>query len=153
MDKPKISWFAKLAKEEKYSGGNELFMGSSTPDNDLEVDVQLWNNRWGEVAVEKLEDFQIVASFADYEDASLLSCLSAKYNNQQIPVTVDQVAKRAMLMFPITLNLSGEPNNGSSVDNTCLKNFLSFRIVFKHPEDGHLKESDLKSLRLEITRG
>ena len=153
MDKPKISWYAKLAKEEKYSGGSELFVGSNTPDSMLEVDVQVWNNRWGEVEVEDLKDFQIVASFADYEDSSLLSCLSAKYNNQPISISVDSVAKRALFVFPVSLSLSGSVNNGSSIDKTCLKNFLSFRIGFKHPEDGHLKESDLKSLRLEITRG
>ncbi len=153
MDKPNISWFAKLSKEEKFSGGSELLVGSNTPDGTLEVDVQLWNNRWGESAVEELKDFQIVAYFADYEDSALLSCLSAKYNNQNINVTVDQVAKRAMLIFPMALSLSGEANNGSSTDNTCLKNFLPFTIVFKHPNGGHLKENDLKSLRLEITHG
>lgn len=153
MDKPKISWYAKLAKEEKFSGGNELFVGSNTPDDTLEVDIQLWNNRWGEVEVAELNDFQIAASFADYEDSSLLSCLSVKYNNQPINITVDPVARRALFIFPIPLSLSGSINNGSSIDKSCLKNFLSFRIEFKHPENGHLKESDLKSLRLEITRG
>lgn len=153
MDKPKITWYAKLAKEDKFNGGDNLFVGSNTPNNDLEINVQLWNNRWGETAVEDLEDFQIVMFFADYEDSALLPCLSAKYNNQQIDVEVDTVAKRAMLMFPITMALSGEANNGSSTDNTCLKNFLPFTIMFKHPGGKHLKENDLKSLRLEITRG
>jgi len=153
MDKPKISWYAKLAKEDKFNGGDNLFVGSNTPDSTLEVNVQLWNNRWGETAVESLEDFRIVAYFADYEDSVLLSCLSATYNNQEIGIEVDQVARRAMLIFPVTLALSGNANNGSSTDDTCLKNFLAFTIMFEHPSDGHLKENDLKSLRLEITRG
>lgn len=153
MEKPKITWYAKLAKEEKYNSGTELFVGQNTPDRPLEINVQLWNNRWGETAVEELKDFQVIAYFADYEDAALLPCLSAKYNKQAIDISVDPVARRAMLLFPITLSLSGKANNGSSIDNSCLENFLSFTIVFKHPNGGHLKENDLKSLRLEITRG
>ena len=153
MDKPKISWYAKLAKEDKFNSGDNLFVGSNTPGKTLEVNVQLWNNRWGETAVEDLKDFRIVVYFADYEDAALLPCLSATYNNQQIVVEVDQLARRAMLIFPKAITLSGEANNGSSIDNTCLRNFLPFTIMFKHPGNGHLKENDLKSLRLEITRG
>lgn len=153
MDKPKITWYAKLAKETKFNSGDNLFVGSNAPGTELEVNVQLWNNRWGETAVEDLADFQIVMYFADYEDSALLPFLSAKYNNQQIKVNVDSVAKRAMLIFPQTPVLSGEANNGSSIDNSCLKNFLSFTIVFKQPGEKHLKENDLKSLRLEITRG
>lgn len=153
MDNPKITWYAKLAEESKFNGGDTLFVGSNTPDNTLEVDVQLWNNRWGETAVEDLKDFRIIAYFADYEDSILLPYLSVKYNSQKIGFEVDSIAKRGMMIFPTTITLSGAANNGSSTDKTCLKNFLAFTISFEHPEGAHLKENDLKSLRLEITRG
>lgn len=153
MDKPQITWYAKLAEEEKFNGGDSLFVGSNTPGTKLEIEVQLWNNRWGTEAVEDLKDFQIAMYFADYEDASLLPCLSVKYDHQLVEVRMDDVAKRATIVFPADLILSGAANNGSSIDKTCLENFVPFTIVFQPPDKAHLKESDLKSLRLEIARG
>lgn len=153
MDKPKISWYAKLSNEEKFNGGNNLFVGSNAPGNDLEINVQLWNNRWGDTAVEDLKDFNVVMYFADYEDSSLLPSLAAKQDGKKLDVSVDMTFRRAMLMFPTAPTLSGAANNGSSIDDTCLNNFLAFTIIFKSAEGRHLKENDLKSLRLEITRG
>ena len=68
MNLPQITWYAKLTSEENFKQTDLVYAGAITPNNYLTVDIQLWNNRWGESDVETLSDFNILMYFQDVED-------------------------------------------------------------------------------------
>ena len=46
MDEPKITWYAKLSSDVEFNQTNEIYAGTYTSDNEIKVNIQMWNNRW-----------------------------------------------------------------------------------------------------------
>ena len=145
MEQPKISWQIKKMSDSSYSTKTDYFAGIYTQSSSLELDIILWNNRYGIDAVEDLESFSISAVFQDLEDSSLLEYLTMKIDGNYITPTISKNA--AVFTVPDSVSISGSANDGSikAIDNyiyiTLTLNVLS---VYK------LKTNDYKTLSLDI---
>ena len=146
MDKPKISWYAKLLSDERYSVNPSFYAGKYSDEDPIVVDIQLWNNRWGTETVEDLTNYDICFFFDRIEDSALLNYCTIVYNeNTVIPFNV--TGQKAILELTSKPVLSGTKNNGSSADNT--DHFLQLRFIFSAIQE-RLKDNDLKSLYFEV---
>lgn len=146
MSKPKISWYAKLLSDERYSVNSHFYAGKYSDEDPIVVDIQLWNNRWGTETVEDLVNYDICFFFDRTEDSALLNYCTVVYNeNTVIPFNVS--GNKAVLEFSSKPKLSGVKNNGSSADNQ--DHFMQLRFLFSASQQ-RLKDNDLKSLYFEV---
>lgn len=143
---PKLSWYTKKLNDEKFSVDPQVYAGTYTDNDQIVMDIQLWNNRWGTETVDDLKNYDICFFFDKVEDSTLLSFITIMYKGNSVGYSIS--GRKAVLQFgedrPI---LSGTKNNGSSADNP--NNFLEFRFVFS-AEGQRLKDNDLKSLYFEV---
>lgn len=91
MDEPKITWYAKLSSDVEFNQTNEIYAGTYTSDNEIKVNIQMWNNRWGTVDVNSLTNFLINIYFDYIEDNSLFDYCSVVLNNSDILNIKNQV--------------------------------------------------------------
>jgi hypothetical protein len=146
MNKPKISWYAKRLSDEKYSVESRFYAGKYTDNDQIIVDIQLWNNRWGAETVEDLKNYDICLFFDRVEDSALLDMCTIIYNNSySVPYNIS--GRKAILEMETKPVIKGTKNNGSSADNP--NNFLQFRFIF-NGGGLRLKDNDLKSLYFEV---
>ena len=147
MQEPIITWYAKLTEDSQFRQTDEIYAGTYTPNNSIQVNLQIWNNRWGTIDVADLTDFTIHMYFNDVEDTSLFNYCTIVLNKSDI-LNLTKADNRCILEFPNEITLSGKKNNGTSKENA--NNYLNLDIVFQAPKDVKLKEKDLKSLFFEI---
>lgn len=146
MAKPKVSWYAKKLSDEKYSVDSRFYAGKYTDNDQIVIDIQLWNNRWGNETVDDLKDYDICFFFDRIEDSALLDMCNIIYNNMySVPFNVS--GRKAILSMEEKPVIKGTRNNGSSADNP--NNFLQFRFIFNGNGE-RLKDNDLKSLYFEV---
>lgn len=146
MASPKISWYAKLLSDERYSVEPRFYAGRYTDNNQIVVDIQLWNNRWGSTTVDDLKDYDICFFFDRVEDSSLLDMCTVVYDNAST-VSFSVSGRKAILQMDNKPVLKGTKNNGSSADNP--NNFMQLRFIFDANGE-RLKDNDLKSLYFEV---
>ena len=146
MASPKISWYAKLLSDERYSVEPRFYAGRYTDNNQIVVDIQLWNNRWGSTTVDDLNDYDICFFFDRVEDSSLLDMCTVVYDNAST-VSFSVSGRKAILQMDNKPVLKGTKNNGSSADNP--NNFMQLRFIFDANGE-RLKDNDLKSLYFEV---
>ena len=147
MQEPIITWYAKLTEDSQFRQTDEIYAGTYTPNNSIQVNLQIWNNRWGTIDVADLTDFTIHMYFNEVEDTSLFNYCTIVLNKSDI-LNLTKADNRRILEFPNEITLSGKKNNGTSKENA--NNYLNLDIVFQAPKDVKLKEKDLKSLFFEI---
>lgn len=146
MASPKISWYAKLLSDERYSVDHRFYAGKYTDNDQIVVDIQLWNNRWGSTTVNDLKDYDICFFFDRVEDSALLDMCTIVYNNANT-VSFNVSGRKAILQMDDKPVLKGTKNNGSSADNP--NNFMQLRFIFDASGE-RLKDNDLKSLYFEV---
>lgn len=147
MDEPKITWYAKLSSDMEFSQTNEIYAGTYTPDNEIKVNIQIWNNRWGTVDVNSLTNFLINIYFDYIEDNALFDYCSIVLNNSDI-LNIKKSGSIGVLEFPQIITLNGAKNDGTTENNP--NHYISLDFVFKTNNEIKLKENDLKSLFFEI---
>lgn len=145
MDKSALSWQIKTAEESDFYAASDEYIGTYTRKNGIDVHIRLWNNRLGSEAVEDLNNFSIKIAFQDKEDSILLQYLTVKYDEQVL--AMNSYSDYALIVFPTKISLSGSTNDGTSENKD---NYVEFELLFQAPNDVRLKESDLKSLYLEV---
>ena len=145
MDKSALSWQIKTAEESDFYAASDEYIGTYTRKNGIDVRIRLWNNRLGSEAVEDLDNFSIKIAFQDKEDSVLLQYLTVKYEEQIL--AMNSYSDYALIVFPTKISLSGSTNDGTSENRD---NYVEFELLFQAPNDVRLKESDLKSLYLEV---
>lgn len=146
MATPKLTWYAKKITDEKYSVDQRFYAGKYTDNNQIVVDIQLWNNRWGTETVDDLINYDVCFFFDRVEDSALLDMCTIVYNSAvSIPFSVS--GSKAILQFPDKPTIKGTKNNGSSADNP--NNYIQLRFVFNASGE-RLKDNDLKSLYFEV---
>lgn len=146
MEDPKITWYAKLNKETQYEETNDYYAGSYTPGHAIDVDIQIWNNRFGLNDVATLSDFYIVVSFDRVEDSSLFDYCTIVLNDANI-LPLKKNGKKAILELPDTVKLSGTKNDGTLDSNT--DHYMNLEFQFD-AEGAKLKENDLKDMYFQI---
>lgn len=141
MDKPLISWYIK--EDEDYIQDNEYYLGSYSSEEDIIINVQVWNNRYGNSDVENIEEGRLAVYFDTIEDSSLLQYCSVSINNgEYITPTID--INRAIVTIG---DLYGNYNNGLE-DSSNENNFKNLKIKFsKLPTN---LKNGLKNLFLDI---
>lgn len=147
MKDSQITWYAKLNTDKEYTQSNSLYAGTYTQDNNIQVNMQIWNNRWGTEDVKDLTNFIINIYFENVEDSALFDYCSITLNNSDV-LSINKSASIATLEMPADLSISGKHNDGTEKNNP--KNYINLDFVFSAPTDIKLKENDLKSLYFEI---
>lgn len=146
MKDSQITWYAKLSTDKEYTQSNSLYAGTYTQDNNIQVNMQIWNNRWGTEDVKDLTNFIINIYFENVEDSALFDYCSITLNNTDV-LTINKSANIATLEIPADATISGKHNDGTIKNNN---NYIRLDFVFSAPQDIKLKENDLKSLYFEI---
>lgn len=147
MKNAKITWYTKLKENDEYNQSNDIYAGSYTKDSNIQVYMQVWNNRWGVEDVSSLNNFNINMYFENEEDYALLDYCTVILNNSEI-LTLNKTNKIGVLVFPDNFELSGVSNDGTTENNK--DNYMTLEFTFKAPKETKLKVNDLKTLCFEI---
>lgn len=141
MSLPNISWH--IFEDNEYIQDTEFYLGSFNPESNIVLDVQVWNNRYGQNTVQSIDNARLCIYFENIEDSSLLNYCSISVNSDSpmIPVVeLNQVNANLGI-------LSGDPNNGVVNDKNRI-NYKNVRIEFKgFPSN---LRSGLKNMFLDI---
>lgn len=147
MEEAKISYSAKISETEKYEDLNEIYGGTYTKNNPIEIDIQIWNNKYGTTEVKTLNNFALNIYFDKYEDASLLNFLTVVYNDIE-EMSLNYGDGYVVANFLDVVSISGLPNNGNEINKD---NYIKLKLIFNVDNDNiELKTKDLKTINLEI---
>lgn len=145
FDKANITWYARQNKD-AYTADKNFYAGTYTRDKDLQVDIQIWNNRWGVKNVEDVKDAVLNFYFESQEDSALLkSCTIAVGGTDKLSTVVKGTTGSVML----NRTLSGAKNDGDDTNVDNQDNFIDVTFIFS-ASDKILKENDIKNLYFEI---
>lgn len=147
MKTPRISWYAKMDYGDIFQPKSSIYAGTYLIGETIDINIQLWNNRYGETDVESLTNFNLLMYFKDFEDSSLLDSCSIYLDNTLLPMNIDN--GKAVINFANSVSISGKANDGSSTNINNRENFISLTVSFTN-DNQTLKEHDLKQLVLEI---
>lgn len=142
MSSPKMQWYIK--SEDVYVPKKDYYAGAYAPEDIIELDITIWNNRYGTEPVEDLRNPVLVFYFDSLEDSILLQYSKVSIDNggHEKPEIMEQKAYIAMQRSSI----KGTPNEGIE-DNT--DNYVDINIVFDF-SNLPVKKNDLKNLYFEI---
>ena len=120
----KITWY--ILEDEEYIQDDEYYLGSFSPDSEIQLKVQVWNNRYGKNNVESIPNARLAVYFDSIEDSMLLEYCTVSINDNNLTKIPVMFGKG---IIDIGL-LSGNSNNGMDIiDNTY--NFKNITISFK----------------------
>lgn len=140
----KISWFIK--DNEAFYEKKEYHAGTYRSDETIELNMQVWNNRWGTEDVSDVIAPVLSIKFGTLEDSSLLELIKVIVNgSSEPPATI----KDKNAVFIIGETLSGKGNDGDEGDYLNRKNFFDVKIIIDI-KNKTLKENDLKTMYLEL---
>lgn len=145
MDAPQISWQIKKLSDSKYSNKTDYFAGIYTQSSALELELLLWNNRYGTEDVEDLSSFSIDAVFQDMEDSTLLEYLTMNFDGTMITPSISKNV--ATFVVPESITIYGEANDGSTA---AINNYKHIKLTLDVPSVYKLKANDYKTLSLDI---
>lgn len=123
MSLPIITWH--IREDEDFVQDQEYYLGSFNSESDIILDVQIWNNRYGQKSVDTIDDARLALYFDTVEDSVL-------FNYCTITVEHGTPTKPEIELNKVVTNigkLSGEPNNGISNDSNR-SNYKNVSIVF-----------------------
>jgi hypothetical protein len=146
----KITYSAKLSDLNNYKDTEDIYGGTYTNGKPISIDIQIWNNKYGTVDVEDLENFVLNLYFDKYEDNSLLQFITLSRNNVE-EVPIDIMNGVATATFYNNVVLKGTANNGDPETN--VDNYIDLTLTFNvNNSDIVLKSQDLKNLFLEVVK-
>ncbi len=128
MANAQISWFIK-------ENGNtvpydEFYAGTYGPNEVMEVHIQIWNNRWGQTAVNDAAGLKLAMMFENIEDNSLLKLCQIKVGNGLFIAPTEE-EDRFVLATDETI--SGASNNGAESN---VNNYVDIVIKFGPIKNG-----------------
>lgn len=142
MNNANISWFVK-EPDDIFVEHTEYYAGSCNNEEDLELDIELWNNRWNtKEDVDTIYNAKLSISFAAAEDATLLSFCTVKVGNGSYEKPELITFNRASVELG---SISGAKNDGGT-NNT--ENYKNISIRFSGIPRTY--KSGLKSMFLDI---
>lgn len=122
---PKITWY--ILEDEDYIQDDEYYLGSFSPDTEIKLNVQVWNNRYGKSNVDSISNARLAIYFESVEDSMLLNYCSIAINDDNF-TNVPVMFNKGIVDIGL---LSGNSNNGmDTVDNVY--NFKNISISFKN---------------------
>lgn len=141
MSNPIISWYIK--EQDSYIQDDEYYLGSYTSDSEINISVQVWNNRYGSKSVDNIDDARLAIYFDTIEDSSLLSYCTVSINDSYYAVPETEL-QRAVVSIG---ELSGEYNDGLE-QSTNVAKYKNIKLKFSN-FPGNLKNG-LKNMFLDI---
>ena len=129
MESPKITWQIKKRKDSSYKEETDYFAGVYNQKNNIDLEIVLWNNRYGLERVEDLKSFAI----------------SVTFNKNIIHPTINECV--ATFIVPDDCVLSGEINDGSL---DAVDNYAYIELSISVPSVYALKPNDYKTLSLDV---
>lgn len=124
MKNPKITWY--ILEDNDYIQDNEYYLGSFSPDTEITLKAQVWNNRYGKTNVDSIPNARLAIYFESVEDSMLLNYCTVTVN-ESVYTNIPMTFNKGVLDIGI---LSGNSNNGvDSVDN--IYNFKTISLTFK----------------------
>ena len=113
--------------------------------NNIDLEIILWNNRYGLERVEDLKSFAISVTFNTLEDSTLLKYTTLTFNKNIIYPTINECV--ATFIVPDDCVLSGEINDGSL---DAVDNYAYIELSISVPSVYKLKPNDYKTLSLDV---
>lgn len=141
-----LEWYAKITEDDSYEPTNEMYAGSLTKTNKVQLFLQLWNNRFGEEDVPNFENFNINIFFEHEEDRVLLDNCKILVNKKE--VTIQKTDNYGIIEIS-NIILSGEKNDG--LEKNSQGNFCEIYFEFLQ-NNKNFKPADLKNLYFEISK-
>lgn len=141
MEQASISWYIK--EDDDYVQDNDYYLGSFSSLMDITLNVQVWNNRYGNETVENVDNARLSIYFDTVEDSSLLQYCTVSINNNEF-TKPSITLNRAVIEIG---DLYGTYNNGLE-DTSNSNNYKNLSIKFsKMPSN---LKNGLKNLFLDI---
>lgn len=125
MDSPKITWY--ILENEDYIQDPDYYLGSYTTDSTISINVQVWNNRYGQKASQSIENARLSIYFENIENSILLQYCEVNVNNN-FNVTPDIEVGRGTAYIG---ELYGSANNGIANEENR-NNYKNINITFKN---------------------
>lgn len=139
----KITWYVK--ENNILTGKEEHHAGTFGKNDDLELDFQIWNNRWGIEEVPTLKSPVLSFSFMHYEDSSFIDLCEIHIDGKSMPVMKKEGTGTVMLGREIV----GTPNDGDPDSSANKMNYIDIKLVVKM-SGKDIKENDLKRMYFEV---
>ena len=141
MAEPQISWYV-VEPDDQLAPYEEYYAGSFRPSQTMEVNLQVWNNRWGTENVSDANTCRFVAYFDSIEDSVLLDLCKVYLND--VLLNTEIVNKK--LQANLNRNLIGLANNGSPA--LFPSNYAKIKITFGPITNG--VKNTLKNLLVDL---
>lgn len=137
----KISWY--VQEEEDYSQNNEHYLGSFSPQDEIILKLQVWNNRYGTTIVDTIVTSRLSVCFDNYEDGSILKYCTISINDSSFE-SLDIQGNKGVVNLGM---LSGNYNNGLDTSDNAF-NFKN--IVVKFTDLPQNLKNGIKNMILDI---
>lgn len=148
LNAPVISVYIKQKDETDYLENKEYYAGTFDRADEIQMDMLIWNNRYGKEDAPEFKNFNISMEFEDIEDTALFNYCKCIVNGASI-VSPTIIGDTAVVQFPENVVLYGTANDGSLLNSD---NYTTFSLIFAIPKDKKIKMGDLKSLTLSISK-
>lgn len=142
MSSANISWFIKES-DDIFVEHTEYYAGSCNEEEDLELEIELWNNRWNtKEDIDDISDAKLLISFTAAEDATLFSFCTIKIDNGSYESPELITFNKASIELG---SISGAKNDGSTSNTDNYK-----KIFIKFSGIPRTYKSGLKSMFLDV---
>jgi hypothetical protein len=145
MAAPKITWYVKQGVD--YRPETDYYAGTYATGEKVTLVLHVWNNRWGVVDTQPLQNAVMNMRFDTIEDSALLPNCKITVNDGEEPSILirGQVASAAL-----GVTLAGTKNNGDPLNVNNRQNFAMIQVDIDLT-GGRFKANDLKNLYFELT--
>jgi hypothetical protein len=140
MKDPQISWY--VLEDEILTPYEEYYAGSYRPNDVLEIQMNVWNNRWGQETVKDVQQGTIAVYFDTIEDSYLLNLCSISIDNGDFKALTITSNRGCISLGKI---LFGEANVGSA---NSKDNYAKITLKFGPVTDG--MKNSLKNLYVDL---
>ena len=142
MKNPELSWYL-ISAGDSVIIEKEHYLGAYIPDAiEMIINLQLWNNRYGQEIAKDIENSNLKITFSSIEDTKLLEYMQVKIDNNPYE---DLTIINNEAIIPIQRIISGEINVG---DNMCVNNYIDIYIKTTLSQD--MKKNGLKNLLINL---
>ena len=141
MKNPELTWYL-VSAEDSVIIEKEHYLGAYIPDAiEMIINLQLWNNRYGQEIAKDIENSNLKITFSSIEDTKLLEYMQVKIDNNPYE---DLTIINNEAIIPIQRIISGEINVGN---NMCVNNYIDIYIKTTLSQD---MKNGLKNLLINL---
>lgn len=142
----KITWY--ILENGSYNNYNDYYYGDIDASTETIISIQMWNNRYGTVAVDDLYNCKLSLQTLNIDDAYVLDYIQVQINNDLYadPILVDET-KRYVLISPV---ISGAANDGVYNSQALLNKQNVVNIKIKMSGISYKINESLKHLILNL---